>query len=290
MGAECPEAKVFRMRTELISIETDNEPMDGALYLPDEAPARGGILLFHGNVSNFYTGIMRALPSALTELKFACLAFNRRSHDILATGSSRIPVGGAFQTVARDIADNRTAAAWFAERGFSKPVIIGHSNGGMLAAQHVADHPDTPALVLLSAHRGGNIEHQMANGKAGNGMYAEDQHAAIRRRAEALVSQGRGREIMLMPGWWYVVSAQAYLDRMTNMPDLIVNAARITCPSLFVRGDQEVADIYPAEEFQAATKGTCDIEIVEDCNHYYQGRFDQVSDLVSRWLSKSIGS
>ena len=41
-----------------------------------------------------------------------------------------------------------------ADRGFLHPVIIGHSNGGMLAVRHVADHPDTPALVLLSAHTG----------------------------------------------------------------------------------------------------------------------------------------
>ena len=29
---------------------------------------------------------------------------------------------------------------------------IGHSNGGMLAVKHVSDHPETPAMVLLSAH------------------------------------------------------------------------------------------------------------------------------------------
>ena len=28
-------------------------------------------------------------------------------------------------------------------------------NGGMLGVRHVADHPRTPALVLLSAGRGG---------------------------------------------------------------------------------------------------------------------------------------
>jgi alpha-beta hydrolase superfamily lysophospholipase len=32
-------------------------------------------------------------------------------------------------------------------------MVIGHSNGGMLAVQHIADHSATPALVLLSVIR-----------------------------------------------------------------------------------------------------------------------------------------
>jgi hypothetical protein len=77
------------MRTELISIETDTVPLDGALYRLDESQVRGAILLFHGNVMNFYSGMLRFLPPALTALGFVCLAFNRRSHDILATYESR---------------------------------------------------------------------------------------------------------------------------------------------------------------------------------------------------------
>jgi pimeloyl-ACP methyl ester carboxylesterase len=63
--------------------------------------------------------------------------------------------GAAFQLTKEGIADNTYAACWLAERGFSRPVLIGHSNGGMLAVKHVADHAETPAMVLLSAHGGG---------------------------------------------------------------------------------------------------------------------------------------
>ena len=272
------------MRTALISIETDTEPMDGALHLPDGATARGGILLFHGNVMNFYTGMLRFLPPVLTELGFACLAFNRRSHDILATHDSRASVGGAFQLVARDIADNLTAAAWFAAQGFSNPFVIGHSNGGMLAAQHVADHPGTPGLILLSAHRGGNIEARLRQGEAGSGMYAENKHSELLSRAQTLVAQGRGRELIPIPGWWYTIAAESYLDRMSKMPDLIGNAAKIACPVLFIRGDLESVDQYPAEEFEAAAKGPCDVKIIDQCDHYYTMRADAVCEAVSRWL------
>ena len=46
------------------------------------------------------------LPPVLTELGFACLAFNRRGHDILSIRDSRAPEGGALQLTREAIADN----------------------------------------------------------------------------------------------------------------------------------------------------------------------------------------
>jgi hypothetical protein len=44
------------LRTELISIETDTLPLDGAWHLPDESPIVGAVMLCHGNTKNFYVG------------------------------------------------------------------------------------------------------------------------------------------------------------------------------------------------------------------------------------------
>jgi hypothetical protein len=76
------------MRTGLISIATDTLPLDGAFYLPEAEPS-GAVTLFHGNTMNFYVGAPRFLPPVLTRLGFACLAFNRRGHDILSIRDSR---------------------------------------------------------------------------------------------------------------------------------------------------------------------------------------------------------
>ena len=84
------------MRTELISIPTDTLPLDGAFYLP-EGESCGAAMLFHGNTMNFYVGAPRFLPPVLTRLGFACLAFNRRGHDILSIRDSRGAEGAAFQ-------------------------------------------------------------------------------------------------------------------------------------------------------------------------------------------------
>ena len=103
------------MRTELISIATNTLPLDGAFYLPEAEPC-GAVMLFHGNTMNFYVGAPRFLPPVLTRLGFACLAFNRRGHDILSIRDSRAAEGAAFQLTREGIADNNYAARWLAER------------------------------------------------------------------------------------------------------------------------------------------------------------------------------
>ena len=273
------------MRTQLVTIPTDTLPLEGALHEPGGGKATGAVLLFHGNTMNFYVGAPRFLPPVLTRLGLACLAFNRRGHDVLSTRNSRQCEGGAFQFTREAIADNRIAAEWLKARGFPAPVVIGHSNGGMLGTQHVVDHPQTPALVLLSAGRGGR--------NAGSGgperLFAGDRMAELTEQARAMVRAGRGRDLILMPGWWYLISAESFLDRISTVPDTIALAPRIKCPVLAIRGDQEDRERYPAEEFQAAAGGPCQVEIVSNCDHFYNGREDHVANVVASWLAETLG-
>lgn len=273
------------MRTELISIATDTLPLDGALHTPEDRPITGAVLLFHGNTMNFYVGAPRFLPPVLTRLGLVCLAFNRRGHDILGIRDSRAAEGAAFQLTQEGIDDNNYAARWMAERGYPNPVVIGHSNGGMLAVKHVSDHPDTPAMVLLSAHGGGTGGVQRTSRA---GMLAGDRLEEVTVQARSLVAQGRGRELMLVPGWWYVITAESFLDRMTKMPDVLELAPTIRCPTLYIRGDEEDRDTYPAEAFRDRSGGPCDVEIVPNCNHFYVGREAAICDLVSIWLARTL--
>ena len=273
------------VKAELVSIPTSTQPLDGLLYVP-ETKAAGAALLFHGNTMNFYVGAMRFLPPALVDLGLACLAFNRRGHDVLSTRESRFAEGGAFQTAAEGIEDNRIAAEWLRQRGYADPVVIGHSNGGMLAVRHVADHPRTPALVLLSAHGGGKDIVQRGGGA---GLMVGERVEEFAAQARAMVAAGRGRALMLMPGWWYAISAESFLDRLTETPDALQIAPRIKCPTLFLRGDQEPPANYPAEAFKDRAGGPCAVAIVPDCDHFYVGREDAVRDIISSWLRRTLG-
>jgi len=273
------------MRTELIRIETPTHPLDGAYYTPD-GPSKGAVMYCHGNQMNFYVCAARFLAPHITALGYEYLAFNRRGHDSVSTFDSRECVGGAYQTVAEGVEDNDLAAKYLAAKGFSHPIVIGHSNGGVLASEHVANHPETKALILLSAHTGGNRLINPASARnfsiAGN---VEEQ----KKEAEALMAADKPRQLMLIPAWWWVISARTYLDRLTNAPDLVANAAKIKCPVLFIRGDQEPMDNYPAEHFKENCSGPCEVVIVPNCDHFYVGAEDKVSSIVTEWLRKKVG-
>jgi len=274
------------LKTALVSIATDTLAMEGAWYEPEGRAATGAALIFHGNTMNFYSGAPRFLPPALAELGLACLAFNRRGHDILAIRDSRAAEGAAFQTIAEAVADNRYAAQWLAQRGYAHPVVIGHSNGGMLAVRHVADHPQTPALVLLSAHCGGKNMVPLASRA---GLLAGSRLPELTSQAERMVKEGKGRELMLLPGWWYVTSAASFLD-LANCPDILELAPKIRCPVLYLRGDQEPNDLYPAEEFARHCGGKCTVEIVPQCDHFYLGREAEISRRVTAWLRGTVSA
>lgn len=268
------------MRVEPIRIETGTAPLDGLWYEP-EGEIRGVVQLFHGNTMNFYVGPPRFLPPVLVERGFACLAYNRRGHDVLSNRDSRDLEGGAYQTATEMIEDNVLAHRWIASRGLDDPILIGHSNGGTLAAKHAADHPGIPALVLLSGHRGGRDLMRMI---AAHGLMAGERYEEITARARELVAAGRASELMLVPGWWYVISAGTYVEYLDHIPDLLECSTRITCPTLFLRGDQEPADIYPAEEYVRLSPAPVEFEVLPACDHYYLGKEAAVATMVADWL------
>lgn len=273
------------MNIELVSIATDSYPLDGLFYTPQDRPAKAAVMFFHGNCHNFYTGPSRFMTERLVLDGFACLAFNRRGHDMVTSLDGRNVGGGSFQLAHEAIADNRYAAEWLNGRGFANPILIGHSNGGVLAAQHCAENAETPALVLLSAHRGGGgITAKISE----RGLFGKDHLPALMEKAEEMVANGQGRELLLLPGWWWVISAESLLDYSRNMPATLDNALRIKAPVLYICGDQEPQDLYPAEAFASVCAGPCDVAIIPDCDHFYTRHEKEVTERVAQWLDRAL--
>jgi pimeloyl-ACP methyl ester carboxylesterase len=272
------------MVTELVEIPTSTSPLAGLFYATGDGVARASALLMHGNGMNFYSGALRFLPPRLLEHGVASLAYNRHGHDTVSCPTRR-PEGNAYQTTEEAVADNDCAAAFLEARGHVSPVVIGHSNGGMLAAHHAARHPETPALVLLSAHCGGA---EMVRRASELGRFAGAGFEEFASRAAELVAAGHGDRLMTMPGWYYVTTAASFVDALTNSPELLEDAARISCPVLFIRGSQEDRDLYPAESFAEVAAGHVDVEVIDDCDHFYTGHEDAVGAIVADWLDAVI--
>jgi pimeloyl-ACP methyl ester carboxylesterase len=271
------------MRLELVSIETSTYPLDGVFYQPDSGGGNGAILIMHGNCANFYTGVPRHFAPLLVRLGYAVLAYNRRGHDIMAN-SAREPTGGAYQRIHEMIEDNQHAQHWLAARHHADPIVVGHSNGGMLAVKHCAGSTSVRALVLLSAHMGGkNLFRTISQA----GLMAGDRFEEFSARARALVAAGKGRELMQVPGWWWVISAQTFVDYLDDCPDIIELAPQVRCPVLFLRGDREAGHIYPGEAFVARAGGPAEFALVPDCDHFYRTREQTAVGLIADWLVRA---
>src|SRR5262249_43819038 len=159
------------------------------------------------------------------------LAFNRRGHDILAsTGQERM--GGAYQRIHEMIEDNQHAQRWLATQGFDRPIVIGHSNGGLLAGKHCAGAPGGRAPGRPPPPMGGkNLFRTISEA----GLMAGKHFDEVSARARELVAAGAGSELMQVPGWWWIISAQTFVDYLDVCPDILELAPQVRCPVLFLR-------------------------------------------------------
>ena len=92
---------------------------------------------------------------------------------------------------------------------------------------------------------------------------------------------------MTRPGWWYVITAESFVDRLENTPDVLALALQVTCPMLFIRGYKEPSEHYPGEEFAQRAGGPVRVEIIPDCDHFYNGREHPIQERVVSWLAST---
>lgn len=271
---------------ELVTISTSTLPIDGAFYrgAVDGPLAGQACLLMHGNAGNFYRGPSRFLAPALVALGLDVLAANRRGHDVMAT-VGRDAEGAAFQTIDEALEDGEVMAAHLRERGHQQLTAIGHSNGGFLAAALAGRHPECRALVMLSAHAGGP---DCVARDCAAGLLAQDRLGEFVALARERVAEGRGDEPILFPAWWFVATANSFLDRLERTFPLLDSVAEVTCPLLVLRGSLEHEDSYPTASVAATAKGPATVEIVEGSNHHYTGHEDDVVALVTGWLLQTL--
>jgi hypothetical protein len=88
----------------------------------------------------------------------------------------------------------------------------------------------------MSAHRGGR---GITEVRSSSGLFGRDELPALQAKARRMIAEGRSKDLMLLPGWWWVISPECLLDYDANMPDTLANAERIVTPTLFLRGDRE---------------------------------------------------
>jgi pimeloyl-ACP methyl ester carboxylesterase len=273
------------MHTELLTFEaSDGYPLDGLLHTAESGAGERAVLIVHGKTMNFYTCLGRILPPHLTRLGWTCLAMNRRGHDLGGIRNGRASYGGAWERFADGQLDIAGGMAELARRGFRRIVLVGHSFGGISSAAYAADHPDgVAALGLCSAGRGGR-EYLLQVSRMGE--LAQDRHAEVDAEARRLVADGRGDQMIALPGWWYAITAASWVDLSENVPLTAESARRYPGPVLALRGGKEPRASYPAETIAEACGPRATLVVIPGADHFYNGTEADLARAVCDWLAK----
>ena len=71
------------------------------------------------------------------------------------------------------------------------------------------------------------------------------------------------------------------------MPSTVATVQRVKCAMSYLCVDQELRNSNPVEHFAANSSGPCNIEITENCDHFYNGREDAIIELMVSRLNYS---
>lgn len=188
--------------------------------------------------------------------------------------------GGVWERFSESPLDVAAYVAFGAAVGSGAVILLGHSLGAMKVLHYLARQTDprVRGLCLISPpmrpHR-----------------FAPD----LLEKAQRMVAEGRGTEILVWEAEQPVLSAQALLDRAQLDLDLFgLNSdrtdppaiERIRCPILAVYGEAEAGASTALEQIRCGAKGAVrtDVHLVKGADHAYTNREDALAARLSQWV------
>ena len=256
--------------------------VDGPALVPDGASMRPRptVVLLHGGPGGYDHSYFKPHFSALTahaQVVYIDLRDHGRSarHD---------PSTWSFEVCADDV------HALCQHLAIERPIVFGHSMGGIVAMLYGARHPEQPgALVLQSTLARFDLERLVEGFRSAGG----DEVAALARRAYdgGDVTDDEWRRVFACFGPC-VPDADVLARRRMNVDvgecgmvllrrlDVVTELARITCPTLVCVGDLDaVTPPASSDEIMAALRpGAGTLAVVPGAGH-----FPWLDDATAYW-------
>lgn len=291
------------MLVELVRATTsDGLRLDGALARPTASPtAKASLdvaLLLHGVGGSFFGGAMfEPLTARLLELGIAVLRVNTRGYgsvNMIATEGGAARGGAAFEVVDQCRYDINAWCDFLVHRGLSRVGLIGHSLGAIkavYAAAH-APHPHVVSVIAASPPR-------LSYGAFQAGPRSRDFFESLA-TAKQWVREGRPEQLFTAKfPFPLLISAASYVDKYGDERyNILKFVSQVTCPSLFTYGSLELeqggvafaglpeAIRKVASEIDDAERVDQEVLTIVGADHFYTGKYDELADLVARWLTK----
>jgi proline iminopeptidase len=263
---------------------------DGPALVPDGSRMRERptLVLVHGGPGSYDHSYFKPHFARLTELA-QVVYLDLRDH---GRSARHDPARWSFEHCADDL------RAFCAEIGIVRPVIFGHSMGGIIAMLFAARYPADPGALILQSTMARFDLGRLVDGFRG---VAGDEVAELARRAYSGDAVTDAEWAPVFAAFGPQVPSPQEMARRTGNPDLRVpgmdrlrhldvvdQLPRITCPTLVCVGrldpvtppsaSQEIADALPNETGQLA--------VIDGAGHFpWLDRPDDYWSTITRFVA-----
>ena len=283
---------VHTITSDFVSLHGFYRESKETLVTNSETGAISAAILTHGLGGNFYSSrLLFHLAQVLESIGIHVVIANTRGHDMINSstwaGKTR-SVGAAFEDVADSKMDISAWAYFLAKRGHANIAAVGHSLGAIksIYSQAFAPHPNIKNIIALSATR-------LSYAKLSDSPRGELFRDTIK-KCESLVEQNQGHNPIQVPfpfPTW--MSPQGYLDKYGPAESFnwLNFIDRIEIPTLMLFGERELNENVAFEglrdDLALLTAGwnSLTIQEIEEADHFYTSRFNEVGENILRWLA-----
>lgn len=274
------------MALELHTFTTEDGVTLQLAWLPPRDAQAPVVLATHG-VGNSFTlsGLWQSLQW-LHARGWGVAMLNNRGHDWVAMNpGDRRWIGAAYETIEECVLDFQAGLAWLRGRGHGRIVLAGHSLGGLKAAytQAHAPAPEVVALAMFSSPR-------LPDDK----VWDWAKHERLLALCQDKVTQGQGDELMHVemptntPAMKGLMCYRTYLNKYGPQAatTALRYADRIRVPVFLLAGEHEKPQLSFSVDMAQALVNAPSVRrvTIEDCDHIYSGRHQQVADAAHEWL------
>lgn len=280
----------------------DGVRLDGMLLPADPAVAAraklDAIFCLHGVGSNFYgSTLFENLAPVLRSLGLPVAIVNTRGHDTahaVSTIAGRRWMGAAYEVVDECRLDVSAWLEFFAQRGWRRIGIAGHSLGAIKAvySQAFAPHPSGAAVIALSPPRLSNVAFRNSFESS---VYLESLTAATEQ-----ISAGRGDTLIKVKfPFPMLISAAGYMDKYGpgERYNVLQFVDRVACPLFFSYGGLEleqggIAFAGMPDELRSKRQLQQSLTVAEiaGADHNYTKTHAPLAEQLTSWLLEHFSS
>lgn len=263
----------------------DGLRLDGIAIAPSDAPHPVAVVWVHGLNANFHTPPAVDVGRALAKAGHLVILGNNRGHDFGAEMRDRsdrpICAGGGWERFHESPYDISPWIDLAIDRGAERVVLLGHGLGGRKAVYYQTERNDPRVAGVVVA-------------STGLGYPLPDREMLA--RADAMVAEGRGRDLLGWPPIGCSVSAQSFIDRErtyqkffhTSGDDLPI-VSQLTTPLFAFYGATEDIETRLRENLRTIRRNATGVErfdswLVPGTDQIYTGRELDVADRLVEWI------